>query len=154
MDVRRALLPPALAWLATDAGHLLDHIRQDRDLPAEVTAVGLIGYVATALLFVLILRRHRLAGGYAAFFGLSALAGFVAVHLAPHWAPVSDPYGDIATDALNWLLVVLPMAAAAWLAVAGWRARSADDAEHEGGDDRQQRQQDAGSDRRLGLPMN
>jgi hypothetical protein len=122
VDVRRVLLPPALAWTLLDIAHLLDHIRQDRDLPAEVQAVGVTGYVATALLFVLILRRHHLAGFYAVAFGLSVLAGFAAVHLLPHWSAISDPYSEIDTDALNWVLVALPMLSAVWLLAAGLRA--------------------------------
>ena len=125
MDVRRALLPPALAWVAADIAHLLDHIRQDRELPAEVTLVGTTGYVATTLLLVLILRRHDLARPYAVFFGVSAMLGFLLVHVLPQWSAISDPYGDLDTDALNWLLVVAPMAAAAWLAVTAWRLRPA-----------------------------
>ena len=124
MDVRRALLPPALAWVATDLAHLLDHVRQDRELPAEVTAVGTTGYVATAMLLVLVLRRHELARPYAIFFGVSAMLGFVLVHLLPRWSPISDPYGELDTDAVNWLLVALPMAAGAWLAVSAWRLRA------------------------------
>ena len=122
MDVRRLLLPPAVAWTLVDVAHLLDHIRQDRDLPAEVQAAGFSGYIATALLFVLILRRHELAGFYAVAFGVSVLAGFTAVHLLPHWSAISDPYSQLDTDFANWLLVVLPMLSAVWLVSAGLRS--------------------------------
>ena len=119
--MRRALLPPTLAWIAADFGHFLDHLRQDRELAAEVYAVGTSGYVATALLLGLVLAGSRFAPPVAAAFGASVVAGFALVHIVPDWSAISDPYSAFGADALSWALVVVPMLTAVWLVVAGLR---------------------------------
>jgi hypothetical protein len=111
-----ALGRAALALTGADVLHALDHTRQGRVLPAEVYVAGVSGWIALALLLVLVARGHRLAGPYAAAVGLSVAAGFLAVHVAPHWSAFSDPYAAFRPDALSWALVVLPIAAALWLA--------------------------------------
>lgn len=120
--MRRPLLSATMAWVVLDVAHLLDHMRGDRDLSTEVQTAGFAGYVTTAVVLVLVLRGHRLAPLGAVLLGASAVIGFAAVHLLPHWSAISDSYSDFDTDALNWVLAILPMAAAAALAVAGARA--------------------------------
>jgi hypothetical protein len=121
----------ALLLVAADVLHALDHTRQGRSLATEVYAAGVTGWIALAVLLLLVARRHRLAPMYAAAVGLSVAAGFVAVHVAPHWSAFSDPYPDAHLDALSWALVVVPVLAGLNVTVQALRA-----ARPHGGDDR------------------
>jgi hypothetical protein len=114
----------ALALTVADVLHALDHARQGRGLASEVYVAGAAGWIALALMLVLVARGHRLAAPYAAAVGLSVAIGFVAVHLAPHWSAVSDPYSAWHPDALSWALVALPIAAAINLVAQAVRART------------------------------
>src|SRR3954468_3090383 len=120
-----ALGRAALLLTAVDVLHAVDHTRQGRDLASEVYVAGVAGWIALALLLVLIARGHRLAAPYAALVGISVAAGFLAVHVAPHWSSFSDPYSRFSPDALSWALVVVPVFAAVNLVVqaAGAHAR-------------------------------
>jgi hypothetical protein len=102
----------SLLLVAADVLHALDHTRQGRALASEVYVAGVAGWIALALLLVLVARGHRLAAPYAAAVGVSVAAGFLAVHLAPHWSAFSDPYSGFDPDALSWALVVVPVLAA------------------------------------------
>jgi hypothetical protein len=117
-----ALGRAALALTASDVLHALDHARQSRDLAGPVCAAGVAGWIALAIVLVLVARRHRLAAPYAAGVGVSVAVGFVAVHLAPHWSTFSDPYPDANVDALSWALVVVPVVAAVNLIATALRA--------------------------------
>jgi hypothetical protein len=112
----------ALLLVAADVLHALDHTRQGRSLATEVYAAGVAGWIALAVLLVLVARRHALAPVYAAAVGLSVAAGFVAVHVAPHWSAFSDPYPDAHLGALSWALVVVPVVAGLNLAARALRA--------------------------------
>src|SRR4051812_3439543 len=114
----------ALLLTAADVLHALDHARQGRDLSGEVYAAGIAGWIALAVLLVLVAREHRLAAPYAAAVGLSVAAGFVAVHGAPHWSAFSDPYPDARVDALSWALAAVPVLAGLNLAAQAARARA------------------------------
>jgi hypothetical protein len=114
----------ALLLVGADVAHALDHTRQGRDLAAEVYTAGVAGWIALAVLLVLIARGHRLAAPYAAAVGLAFAVGFVAVHLLPHWSALSDPYPAWHPDALSWALVALPLLAAVNLVAQAARARS------------------------------
>jgi hypothetical protein len=115
----------ALALTAADVLHALDHTRQGRDLSSEVYVAGVAGWIALALLLVLVARRHRLAAPYAAAVGLSVAAGFVLVHVAPRWSAFSDPYSAFDPDPLSWALVVVPVAAALLLVACALHAMRA-----------------------------
>jgi hypothetical protein len=114
----------ALLLVAADVLHALDHTRQGRDLASEVYVAGVAGWIALAVLLVLIASRHRLAVPYAAAVGVSVAVGFLAVHVAPHWSAVSDPYSGFDPDALSWALVVVPVAAAVNLVVQAVRSHA------------------------------
>jgi hypothetical protein len=114
----------ALLLVAADVLHAIDHTRQGRDLASEVYVAGVAGWVALALLLVLIATGHRLAAPYAAAVGVTVAIGFLAVHVAPHWSAVSDPYSGFDPDALSWALVVVPVLAAVNLVVQSVRARA------------------------------
>jgi hypothetical protein len=119
-----ALGRAALLLTAADVLHALDHTRQGRDLASEVYVAGVAGWIALAVLLVLVARGHALAPLYAAAVGVSVAVGFVAVHLAPHWSAVSDPYSAFDADALSWALVALPILAALNLVAQAVRARA------------------------------
>ena len=102
----------SLLLAAADVLHALDHTRQGRGLAGEVYVAGVAGWIALAVLVVLVARGHRLAAPYAAAVGVSVAVGFLAVHVAPHWSPLSDPYSAFHADALSWALVALPVLAA------------------------------------------
>jgi ammonia channel protein AmtB len=121
-----ALGRAALALTVADVLHALDHTRQGRDLAGEVYVVGVAGWIALAVMLVLIARRHPLAAPYAAAVGVSVAVGFLLVHVAPHWSAFSDPYSAFDPDALSWALVVLPIAAALLLLVHALRAMRAE----------------------------
>jgi hypothetical protein len=114
----------ALLLVAADVAHALDHTRQGRDLAAEVYTAGVAGWIALAVLLVLVALGHRLAAPYAAAVGLPFAVGFVAVHVLPHWSALSDPYPAWDPDALSWALVALPLLAAVNLVAQAARARS------------------------------
>jgi hypothetical protein len=114
----------ALLLVVADVLHALDHARQGRDLASEVYVAGVAGWIALALLLVLVARGHRLAPLYAAAVGLSVAVGFLAVHVAPHWSAVSDPYSAWDPDALSWALVAIPVLAALSLVAQAARART------------------------------
>jgi len=114
----------ALLLTAADVLHALDHARQGRDLSSEVYVAGVAGWIALAVLLVLVAREHRLAAPYAAAVGVSVAAGFLAVHIAPHWSALSDPYSRFDPDALSWALVVLPVLAALNLVAQAARAHA------------------------------
>jgi hypothetical protein len=116
----------ALALTAADVLHALDHTRQGRTLASEVYVAGVAGWIALAVLLVLVARGHRLAAPYAAAVGLSVAVGFLLVHVAPHWGPFSDPYSAFDPDALSWALVAIPVAAALWLTAVAVRAMRAE----------------------------
>jgi hypothetical protein len=114
----------ALLLVVTDVLHAIDHTRQGRNLASEVYVAGVAGWIALALLLWLVARGHRLAAPYAAAVGLSVAVGFLAVHVAPHWSAVSDPYSRFDPDALSWALVVIPVLAALNLVAQAARART------------------------------
>ncbi|MEA2269011.1 MAG: hypothetical protein QOC64_1621 [Solirubrobacteraceae bacterium] len=113
----------ALLLTAADLAHALDHVRQGRRIGAEVYGAGVAGWLALAVLLVLVARRHRMAVPYAAAIGAAFAAGIGAVHLLPRWSAFSDPYAAAEVDALAWALAVLPVLAAALLAARAMRAR-------------------------------
>src|SRR3954467_13430599 len=112
-----ALGRAVLLLTALDVLHALDHTRQGRDLASEVYVTGVAGWIALAVMLVLIARRHPLAALYAGAVGASVAVGFLLVHVAPHWSAFSDPYSAFGADPLSWALVVVPVAAAVNLVV-------------------------------------
>jgi hypothetical protein len=117
--------PLGRATLAVVGAHLLhdlDHLRQGRSATLEVSVLAVLAWVATIVLVVLVARRHRQAGLYAATFGVTLALGFVLVHALPHWSAFSDSYGDAGVDALSWLIAAIPLAAGLLLAARGLQA--------------------------------
>src|SRR5436190_4801843 len=104
--------------------HIVDHAvnQASRDLPATGSVLGIAGFVIVAASTVLALRRSPAAPAASVFAGVATTIGFLAIHVLPAWSePISDPYWDFAANAVSWVLLVAPLAAAIGLAVVGMR---------------------------------
>jgi hypothetical protein len=105
-----------LLLFALLALHTVDHAvnQPARELPAGSGAIGILGLalVAAAIVAALFHVRHASLIGFLA--GAGTLAGFAIVHL-PGFGPLADPYTDFSANALSWILLFAPMAAAAWV---------------------------------------
>ena len=121
-NLRSPLARATLAVVVTQVLHDLDHVRQGRSASTEVAVAAALAWVATIVLVVLVVRRHRQAGLYAAVFGATIAIGFVLVHGLPRWSALSDSYGDANVDALSWVLAAIPFAAGLVLAACGLQA--------------------------------
>lgn len=118
----RLLLLTSAALFGMTVLHDLDHIRQGRPLPTALTAVGLAGLLGAAICLVLAIRKHPLTAPAATLIGISSVIGLIAVHIVPHWSVLSDPYPDAQVDALSWTNLILLIAAALALGIAGLRS--------------------------------
>jgi hypothetical protein len=103
--------------------HTADHAfnQPTRHLAAAVVVPGLVGSGVALVSLALALLRNPLAAPLAVALGFGQAIGFVAVHLLPHWGSFSDPYSPLSLNALSWVLVVAPIAAALALGFAGLR---------------------------------
>jgi hypothetical protein len=113
-----------LVLIALSVGHDLDHLfnQPSRTYSTEITVTAILSYPALLGTLYLAVRRDPLAPLVATLMGLSVLVGFAAVHLAPHWSFLSDPYSKVqGLNWLSWALVFVPMAAALALAITGIR---------------------------------
>jgi hypothetical protein len=123
--VRRLLIAnAALAVLLLV--HIADHaLRQPAgdQLGLLASLPGLLGTIAVFVSLGLVARRQRWAPRIAGAVGLLTAAGFVAVHLAPHWSMFSDPYAERAVDAGSWAQMLASLAAGAVLALTATTAR-------------------------------
>lgn len=120
----RRLLIANIALAVLLALHVADHVlRQpaDEQLSLVGSLPGLLGAVAVFVSVGLVARGVAFAPAIAGTLGLLTAAGFVAVHLAPHWSLFSDPYADRALDSGSWIQMLTALAAGAWLAYEGAR---------------------------------
>lgn len=120
----RRLLAANAALAAVLAGHIADHVLRQpagEQLGLLASLPGLLGAAAVFVLLGLVWRGVSIAPALAAGLGLLTAAGFVAVHLLPHWSMFSDPYTDRYLDAGSWIEMLAAIAGALWLAFEGWR---------------------------------
>ena len=104
--------------------HSLVHIvRQTASVPAEAAVAGTAGLAAAIGALSLSAARSRWAPAATALVGLATAAGFVAVHVLPEWSVFSQPYADIDVDAVSWVGMLVPAAAAAGVGVLALRLR-------------------------------
>ena len=104
--------------------HTLDHAvnQPERTLPVTGGVIALLGFTLVAASTTLAVRRAPLAPAMSVFAGAATAAGFVAIHLLPtRSSAISDPYWDFDANALSWILIAAPLAAAVALAVEGAR---------------------------------
>jgi hypothetical protein len=111
----------AIAYLAANLLHGVDHIRQE--LAGVNVAIGAGGAMLTAAgvaAVIVALRHDPRTPLIATFVGLAAAILVAASHIAPHWSVLSDSYiDDVHPDALSWVVVLLEIAAAALLGLVG-----------------------------------
>ena len=119
---RLALRTAAIAFVAANALHSLDHLRQGTGrLTPEVFWGGSLLSVAAVVTLVLVLRGNPWAPLAAAVVGFGSAFGVAASHLAPHWSAFSDPYPELGVDGLSWAVMLAEVAAALVLGVIGSR---------------------------------
>ena len=112
----------AIAFVAANVLHSLDHLRQGTGaLATEVLAGGTVLSILAILTLVLALRHHPRAPLWAAVVGTWSALGVIASHIAPHWSALSDSYFEIHADALSWVVMLAEVFAAAYLGFAGFR---------------------------------
>lgn len=117
---RRELIAANLLLIALLVVHTLDHtFRQAAEVPAEAALAGTAGLGAALVALLLSGTGSRWAGAATGFVGLSAAAGFVAIHVFPEWSVFSQPYSDIDVDGLSWTAMLVPAAAAAGVGALG-----------------------------------
>jgi len=109
-------------------GHVVDHAvnQPTRNLPATGGVFGIAGFVLLAVSTTMAVTRRPAAAAVSLFAGAATVMGFVAIHLLPSWSnAISDPYWDFNANALSWVLLLAPLAAAAVLtAVAAREVRA------------------------------
>lgn len=99
--------------------HTLDHAfnQPSRELPASAGYIGVAGFILAATSTVMCLRRYPHAAAISFFAGISTALGVFAVHVAPHWSSISDPYANFDPNILSWTLMFAPLVAGVWLAM-------------------------------------
>ncbi|MCW2992310.1 MAG: hypothetical protein JWM73_2904 [Solirubrobacterales bacterium] len=112
----------ALAFVAANVLHTVDHFRQGVDgLSAEILVAGTGLTIGAVIVLVLALRGHRQTAPSAAILGIGGALGILAAHVAPHWSALSDPYPDNGADAVSWIVMLIEVGTAAALGFAGLR---------------------------------
>ena len=113
-QANRLLVAGNLTLVALLVLHSLDHIvRQTASVPAEAAVAGTVGLGASLGALALAMSGSRWAAAATALVGLATAVGFVAVHVLPEWSVFSQPYADIDVDAVSWVGMLVPAAAAA-----------------------------------------
>jgi hypothetical protein len=110
----------AIAFLAANVAHTLDHQRQGTErLTTEIYIGGSLISILAVVTLVMALRHNPQAPLVATVVGFWTALGVTASHILPHWSALSDPYPDLNVDALSWVIVLLEIGAAAALGVVG-----------------------------------
>lgn len=105
--------------------HLADHFRRGTDvLTGEVNLLGTISTVAGVVVIGLVFTGHRLAPAASIALGFPVAVGVAAVHLLPRWSDFSDAFPGSTTgvNAGSWTVVLIEIAGAFVLGLAGYRA--------------------------------
>ena len=119
---RLPLRTAAIAFLAANLLHTLDHLRQGTGrLTTEIFLGGSVITIAAVVTLVLVLRGSPRAPLTAAVVGLWTAVGVAASHIAPHWSALSDSYPELSVDALSWAVMLAEIAAALVLGMLGVR---------------------------------
>jgi predicted permease len=119
-----ALPTAAAVFVAGNLLHTADHLRQGTArLTTEVFAGGTVISLGAFLVLYLALRGDPRARVGGIVVGGFAAVGVAAAHLLPHWSAFSDSYPDIGADGLAYVIVLIEIATAVYLAVTAWRVR-------------------------------
>ncbi|MCW2967435.1 MAG: hypothetical protein JWM71_1207 [Solirubrobacteraceae bacterium] len=118
-----ALVTASAAFVAANLLHTADHVRQGvGGLTTAILVGGSTLTVLAVVVLVLAVRGNQHAPLFAVVVGASGAVGILASHVAPHWSALSDSYPQIGADALSWVVMLIEVSAAVWLAAAGLRA--------------------------------
>jgi hypothetical protein len=116
------LVNAGVALLVLSVMHGLDHaLNQHR---GGFGVIGGLGIVASAVVVVLAIRGSDLAAPALAVVGFSSAIGFLVIHVAPHWGPVSDPYYDTdAVNAISWFVLAICIGVSFYAGTVGLQAQ-------------------------------
>ena len=115
-----AILYAALVLFALQVGHAVDHaIGHPPDAVGQIP--GFLGFITNAGVIYLAWRGDALAPLAAAAVGFFTAAALIAIHLAPHWGLLSDPYSKLDLPAISWAIVFVSIAWSLFLGVLGLR---------------------------------
>lgn len=116
------LLHVSLALLALNVAHALDHaINQDQGF-AAIGAIGGLSILAALVAAGLSVIHSASAAPFVAVLGFGQLAGFLLIHAAPNWGPISDPYFESASvNALSWIVLGICVGVSLYAGVVGLR---------------------------------
>ena len=118
----QALPTAAAIFVAGNLLHTADHLRQGTArLTTEVFAGGTVISLGAFLVLYLALRGDPRARVGGMIVGGFAAVGVAAAHLLPHWSAFSDSYPDIGADILSYVIVLIEIATAVYLAVTAYR---------------------------------
>ena len=119
-----ALSTAAAVFVAGNLLHTADHLRQGTGrLTTEVFAGGTVISLGAFLVLYLALRGDPRARVGGMIVGGFAAVGVAAAHLLPHWSAFSDSYPDIGADAFSYIIVLIEIATALYLALTAYRTR-------------------------------
>lgn len=119
-DADRLLHRAALFFLFGFAVHNADHARRGLHVVTdEVIWAGTMVSMVAAVTVTLLVTRHRLGALVAAGAGFYIAFGVSASHLLPQWSALSDPLPGGDVDTFTWIAVLLEVAGALALGVAG-----------------------------------
>lgn len=117
----RGIVAASAVLLLLQGVHGLDHLLlQDRALPVQIGALGVVESGATMLVLYLAWTNSPQAPLAAFVAGAGIALAFVGAHLLPSWGFLSDPYADASLGAHSWVIMFAGLAGA--LALRGSRS--------------------------------
>ncbi|MEX2252648.1 MAG: hypothetical protein WD649_00705 [Thermoleophilaceae bacterium] len=116
----RGIVATSAFLLFLQGVHGLDHLLlQDRGLPVQIGALGVVESGATMLVLFLAWSDSPQAPVAAVVAGTGIALAFVVAHILPSWGFLSDPYADASLGTHSWAIMFAGLAGALALAVAG-----------------------------------
>jgi hypothetical protein len=111
----------AIGFAVAVAIHTADHVRRGLGtVDTDVQWAGNLALVLEVGVVVLVFMDHRWAPLAAAVIGGSLAVGYLLVHLLPERGWLSDPLFSGDGEGISQAAALLEIAAATWLAVAGY----------------------------------
>jgi hypothetical protein len=115
----RALLVAAIAYAFGYLLHSSDHIlRGLSQTPVATFWTGTVGLLPAGFAIYLVYRRNEWAPFFAVVAGFWTAIGALAVHLPPHWSPLSEVWRG-GLDWFDWGSLAMMVGGSLWFGVAG-----------------------------------